>query len=112
MKRVLILIHFASKLTRDNLAIMGKKVAPCVMANLDEGAGIFSSDIAFGFTGITSKDLSELHKTLVKGIGLKVGDNLSILELAECIISTHPGLMQWNNSTQMVSVLAGLAKQK
>lgn len=112
MKRVLILIHFANKLTRDNLAMTGAKVAPCVTANLDECAGIFSSDIAFGFVGVTQKDISDLLKTLIKAIGLKTGDNISVIELTENIISTHPGLMQWNGATQMVSVLSGLARQR
>ena len=112
MKRVLILIHFAAKLTRDNMGPMGLKAASCVQANVENFAGIFSSDIAFGFAGVTNQDTSELLKTLFKAIGLKPGDNVSVVELAENISSTHPGLMEWQGATGFVASLARLARER
>jgi hypothetical protein len=106
MKRVLILIHFASKLTRDNMAATGLKVVPAVRASVDNFEAVFSSEIAFGFVGVTSKSCDTLLKELVRAIGLKNGDNISVVEAAEVIVSTHPGLAQWQTATQMVSVLA------
>ena len=112
MKRVLVLIHFASKLTRDNMAAAGLKAATCTKARLDNFAGVFSSDIAFGFAGVTAMDTSDLLKALWKDIGLNTGDNISVLELTENIISTHQGLMEWQSATGFVAALAKSARQK
>lgn len=112
MKRVLILIHFASKLTRENMGPMGIKAASCVKAQLDDFAGVFSSDIAFGFVGVTTADTSDLIKALIKDIGLKTGDNISVMELTENIISTHPGLMEWQAATSFVAALGRSARQR
>ncbi len=112
MKRVLVLIHFANKLTRDNMGPMGLKAATCAKARLDNFAGVFSSDIAFGFAGVTALPTDDLLKLLVKDIGLKTGDNISVLELTEDIISTHQGLMEWQGATSFVAGLGRLARQK
>lgn len=112
MKRVLILIHFANKLTRENMGSMGVKAASSVKARLEHFAGIFSSDIAFGFVGVTSSDNSDLLKALVKDIGLKTGDNISVLELTENVISTHQGLVEWQGATGFVAALGRLAREK
>lgn len=111
MKRVLVLIHFANKLTRENMAPMGLKAANCVKARLDNFAGVFSSDIAFGFVGVTSQSTDELLKALVKDIGLKSGDNISVLEMTENIISTQASLMEWQAATSFVAGLGRLARE-
>lgn len=106
MKRVLILIHFASKLNRQTMAPTGARLAPLVMAQLQDSAGVFTSDIALGVTGITHQPSDALLRSLVASLGLTTGDNISVLELGPVIISTHPGLTSWANRTQMVSVRA------
>lgn len=112
MKRVLVLIHFASKLTRENLGPMGLKAASCAKARLENFAGVFSSDIAFGFAGVTTMDTGDLLKALWKDIGLKTGDNISVLELTENIISTHQGLMEWQMATSFVAALGRSTREK
>lgn len=112
MKRVLVLIHFANKLTRENMGPMGLKAASCTKARLDNFAGVFSSDIAFGFAGVTALGTGELLKALIKEIGLKTNDNISVLELTEDIISTHQSLMEWQAATSYVSALSRLAQEK
>lgn len=111
MKRVLVLIHFANKLTREAMAPMGVKAAAAIKARLQRCAGVFSSDIAFGFVGVATGDTGDLLKALVKDICLKTGDNISVMELTTDIISTHPGLMEWQGSTVMVSAGRTPARQ-
>lgn len=112
MKRVLVLIHFASKLSRENMATVGVRVAPIVRDNLGNFAGVFSSDIAFGCVGTTDKGIDELVKTLIQALSLKSGDNVSVLELGMSIISTHRSLMEWQGQTDFVAYLSESAKQK
>lgn len=112
MKRVLVLINLTAKRTESEWANVGKAVLPKVQAHLDQMAPMFMSKAGFGFVGITNNDCKALLTTLDKELALKSGDNISVMELAENIISTHRGLTEWQNATVTVSVLAGLARQK
>lgn len=112
MKRVLVLINLTAKRTEPEWVAVGKLAVAKMQAHLDQMAPVFTSKAAFGFVGVTDMDCKTLLITLDKELGLRSGDNISVLELAENIISSHRGLMEWQNSTVTVSVLAGLARQK
>jgi hypothetical protein len=112
MKRVLVLINLAAKRSPEELAATARSVLSAMQTNLDQMETIFTSTVAFGFVGVTSKDFSELHKTLNKGTNLRSGDNISVMELGILVISTHPGLHSWNGATQMISVLAESSRQR
>lgn len=110
MKRVLVLINLAAKRTDAELISIGRTTLSAMQAQLDQMATVFTSISAFGFVGISNKDCKELLTTLDKQLGLRSGDNISVLELAENVISTHRGLMEWQSATVMVSALSQLAR--
>lgn len=112
MKRVLVLINLTAKRTDPEWAKVGQAALAKAQAHLDQMTPMFTSKAGFGFVGITNKDSKTLLTTLDKELALKSGDNISVMELAENIISTHRGLMEWQSATVTVSVLAGLARQK
>lgn len=99
MKRVLVLIHFTAKREGAAFLQIGKTAIAAVQSNLTDSAAFLNSNICFGFVGFTPLEVSDLHKVLAKAIAPKIGDNISVLELDDNIISTHPGLMEWQATT-------------
>ena len=102
-KRVLVLVHFAAKRDGAGFVNIGKAPVAAIQQELMEPTAFLNSNICFGFAGVSRLDVGELHKALSKAIGPRVGDNVSVLELDDNIISTHPGLMEWQAKTVRLS---------
>ncbi len=111
MKRVIVLVHFASKLSREQMGATGLRVAQALRARLGHFAGVFTSDIAMGAVGTTDSSCSDLMQALLKDMQLPRGDNISVMELGMSVVTTHSGLSQWQGQTDFVAFLGGSGAQ-
>lgn len=97
-ERYLVLIHFAAKVTRSNLADVAAQVVRSIRNNLHNSETISSSPSSVAFVGESAVSADALFRSLA--VDLRPGDNLSIFALGRDIATSHPGLHQWRNELQ------------
>ncbi len=104
MHRYLVLIHFASKWTRDDIATIGPKVIAAVRGALDDSETVLTTPQAIGVCGVSSKSARELWTALQ--LPLFRQDNVSVVTLGEDVVTTHPGFSEWDSRTRWLSRMA------
>lgn len=95
-ERYLVLIHFAAKLTRSNLAEVALQVSRSIRSNLHNSETITSSPSSVAFVGESAATAASLFRSL--SADLRPGDNLSIFALGLDIATSHPGLHAWHQA--------------
>lgn len=95
-ERYLVLVHFASRLTRDNLTSIATCVVKAVRENLENTEAVMTSDTAVAMIGNSAADPKSLFREI--GTCMRSGDNLSILSIGDNVITSHPGLANWRNA--------------
>jgi hypothetical protein len=93
----IVLIHFAAKLSRQNLAAVAPIVNQAVRDALSNCEAILATDTTAAFVGASESSAMSLFKDMASG--LRPGDQLSIIEMAEGLATSHQGLRHWANAT-------------
>jgi hypothetical protein len=96
--KYLVLVHLASKITRNDLPVIATAVLQAIKANLDDVEAVLTSEAAIAMTGRASAG-SELIFRNITG-RLRPGDNVSVMELTGRITTSHPGLHAWMGRDQ------------
>ncbi len=92
-ERYLVLIHFAAKATRANLAEVADQIDRSIKSNLRNSQAICTTPASLAFVGESDMSAVSLFQCLASS--LRPGDNLSVLVLARDLATSHPGLNQW-----------------
>lgn len=101
MNRYLVLLHFASKIARNEDP--DARLVPineAMRRELQDCECTLSSEVALAFCGVSAKSADELLGSL--RIRVLRQDNLSIIELGTEIVTTHPGLAAWQARTAWI----------
>ncbi|WP_167735679.1 MULTISPECIES: hypothetical protein [unclassified Herbaspirillum] len=93
--KYLVLVHLASKITRNDLPAIATAVLQAIKSNLDDVEAVLTSEAAIAMTGLSSAGSDSIFRAI--GSALRSGDNLSVLELGDDIVTSHPGLATWRN---------------
>lgn len=98
MKRYLVLVHFASKFSResDSVARM-QSIMEAVRRSLDDCETAMTSEFGVAVCGLSARSATDLWTALQLPVFRQ--DNLSVIELGAAIATTHPGLAAWQART-------------
>jgi hypothetical protein len=94
--RYLVLVHFAARLTRENISQVAGNVAASIRLNLGNTEAVITSDAMVGIAGTSANEPADIFREIAKD--LRRGDNLSVIELGTRITTSHPGLHSWQES--------------
>jgi hypothetical protein len=92
-KKYLVMVHIASRLNRSNLAVAAQQIAGAIQSNLFGCEAVMTSEICICVVGSADADAGGLFAAIAPG--LRSGDNLSVIEMGEAVMTSHPGLAQW-----------------
>jgi len=96
--KYLVLVHLASKITRNDLPAIASAVLQAIKSNLDDVEAVLTSEAAIAMTGLSGSDRDSIFRNIAAG--LRSGDNLSVMELTGSITTSHPGLHAWMGRDQ------------
>ena len=97
-ERYLVLIHFAAKTTRANLAEVASQVDRSIKMNLRNSEAICTTLASLAFVGESDASVNSLFRALADD--LHPGDNLSIFLLGRQVVTSHAGLERWHRERQ------------
>jgi hypothetical protein len=113
MKRYLVLIHLAAKFEKLELVERSTALLQAMKFNLDDMAPVLTAEKGFAFVGTSNEaDASALWKKIVVSTKLARQDNISVIELGRDIVTTHPGLSQWQSETRFLAGLIATSGKK
>jgi len=93
--KYLVLVHLASKITRNDLHAIATTVLQAIKSNLDDVEAVLTSEAAIAMTGMSGNGSDSIFRGIRSA--LRSGDNLSVLELGDDIATSHPGLGAWRD---------------
>lgn len=88
-KKYLVLVHWASKGSRNNLEHVARHLNDALKMNLSGTVTVLTSIAAVAVMGMSSKTAAQLFSEIAPC--LYTGDNLSVMELGDDIATSHPG---------------------
>ena len=102
MNRYLVLIHFASRWSREkDPAARGAQVLAAIRGVLDDCETVLTEDHAIGVCGLSRKSAREVWAALQLPVFRQ--DNLSVISLGRDISTIHPGFADWDARTRWLS---------
>jgi uncharacterized protein (DUF1684 family) len=102
LKRYLVLIHFASRISRNpEVASQVRAIRDIVRRELGDAEAILNAETALAFCGMSALDAHGLWKALRLPIAGE--DTLSVIEISANIASSHPGLSSWQVQTRWLA---------
>lgn len=90
----ILLVSFAAKLTRQNLAAIAPRINASVRKALTDCEAILTGDTCVVFVGTTQSDAPALFKSVAAD--LRIGDHLTVIELGEDLMTSLPSLLGWH----------------
>jgi hypothetical protein len=91
--KYLVLVHFAARLTRENLSQVAGGLATTIRRNLENCEAVLTSDAMVAMIGLSLAKPEDIFRSIAGD--LRRGDNLSVLEVGAEVITSHPGLAAW-----------------
>jgi hypothetical protein len=102
LKRYLVLIHFASKISRNpEAASQVRAIRDMVRRELRDAEAILNAETALAFCGMSALDAHGLWKALRLLIARE--DTLSVIEISTNIASSQPALSSWQVQTRWLA---------
>lgn len=90
----IVLVHFAAKLSRQNLAAIAPGVNAAIRSALSDCEPVLVGDTCVAFLGSAQSAAPAIFKEVASG--LRLGDHLSVIELGDDLVTSHPAALAWH----------------
>lgn len=102
MNRYLVLIHLASKPSREKgMSELGPTLISAIRGALDDCETILTAPQALGVCGLSAKPPREIWDSL--RVLLRAEDNISVVAVGADVVTSHPGFADWDGRTRWMT---------